>query len=273
MTDDEAFVRAIVASPADDAPRLVYADWLEERGDLRGVYLRATVTWSRRLRQVETQEKAERQLRHVARSLDPVWVARVTAPPVGICCDRVRIQDCGAPVSADRIDRVESRLGIRLPAAYRALLLNYNGGIPQPDVCYLGHYSFSRVQAFYSLGERMTDSSGRTSDDGLETHAMRVNGPAGPFALFPIAAVVESRSAKEDFEEEDRRSAHSWSSASLETCLALQLESSAVISVHVDLAAPARSRQHPFWLQPIARSLSALLAQLDELPENWEPED
>jgi uncharacterized protein (TIGR02996 family) len=31
MTDDEAFVRAIVAAPADDAPRLVYADWLDER--------------------------------------------------------------------------------------------------------------------------------------------------------------------------------------------------------------------------------------------------
>ena len=28
MTDDEAFIRAIVAAPADDAPRLVYADWL-----------------------------------------------------------------------------------------------------------------------------------------------------------------------------------------------------------------------------------------------------
>jgi uncharacterized protein (TIGR02996 family) len=31
--DDEAFLRAIGAAPEDDAPRLVYADWLDDRGD------------------------------------------------------------------------------------------------------------------------------------------------------------------------------------------------------------------------------------------------
>src|SRR5438132_275740 len=30
---DDAFLRTIAAAPDDDAPRLVYADWLEERGD------------------------------------------------------------------------------------------------------------------------------------------------------------------------------------------------------------------------------------------------
>jgi uncharacterized protein (TIGR02996 family) len=33
MSDREAFVRAILESPDDDAPRLVYADWLDENGD------------------------------------------------------------------------------------------------------------------------------------------------------------------------------------------------------------------------------------------------
>ncbi len=32
MTDDAAFIQAIRAVPFDDAPRLIYADWLEERG-------------------------------------------------------------------------------------------------------------------------------------------------------------------------------------------------------------------------------------------------
>jgi uncharacterized protein (TIGR02996 family) len=32
-TDDDAFLRAIGENPADDAPRLVYADWLDDRGD------------------------------------------------------------------------------------------------------------------------------------------------------------------------------------------------------------------------------------------------
>lgn len=34
--DDDALLAAIVAAPDDDAPRLVYADWLLERGDARG---------------------------------------------------------------------------------------------------------------------------------------------------------------------------------------------------------------------------------------------
>jgi uncharacterized protein (TIGR02996 family) len=33
MPDADAFLRAIVANPDDDAPRLIYADWLDERGD------------------------------------------------------------------------------------------------------------------------------------------------------------------------------------------------------------------------------------------------
>jgi uncharacterized protein (TIGR02996 family) len=37
---EEAFVRDILEHPEDDTPRLVYADWLEERGDVRGAELR-----------------------------------------------------------------------------------------------------------------------------------------------------------------------------------------------------------------------------------------
>jgi uncharacterized protein (TIGR02996 family) len=33
MTDRDGLLRAICASPDDDAPRLVYADWLDEHGD------------------------------------------------------------------------------------------------------------------------------------------------------------------------------------------------------------------------------------------------
>jgi uncharacterized protein (TIGR02996 family) len=40
MRDASAFLRMIAAAPADDAPRLVYADWLDERGDPRGTFIR-----------------------------------------------------------------------------------------------------------------------------------------------------------------------------------------------------------------------------------------
>jgi uncharacterized protein (TIGR02996 family) len=47
ITDDEYFIRAIVAHPGEDSPRLVYADWLEERGDPRANYLRHEALWAK----------------------------------------------------------------------------------------------------------------------------------------------------------------------------------------------------------------------------------
>ena len=40
MTHDDAFLQAIIECPDDDAPRLIYADWLDERGDPRGEFIR-----------------------------------------------------------------------------------------------------------------------------------------------------------------------------------------------------------------------------------------
>ena len=40
MTDESTFLRAIAAFPDDDGPRLVYADWLDERGDPRAEFIR-----------------------------------------------------------------------------------------------------------------------------------------------------------------------------------------------------------------------------------------
>lgn len=40
MTDHDAFLEAICERPEDDFPRLQYADWLDERGDPRGEFIR-----------------------------------------------------------------------------------------------------------------------------------------------------------------------------------------------------------------------------------------
>ena len=43
MTDREALLRAIIENPEDDAPRLVYADWLDEHGEPdRAEFIRLT---------------------------------------------------------------------------------------------------------------------------------------------------------------------------------------------------------------------------------------
>src|ERR1700758_854942 len=40
MLSDDLFLRAIRADPVDEAPWLIYADWLEERGDPRAALYR-----------------------------------------------------------------------------------------------------------------------------------------------------------------------------------------------------------------------------------------
>jgi uncharacterized protein (TIGR02996 family) len=49
MTDDaDALLRAVLAAPDDDAPRLIYADWLDEHGDpARAEFIRAQVVLAR----------------------------------------------------------------------------------------------------------------------------------------------------------------------------------------------------------------------------------
>src|SRR4051812_33743754 len=41
--DAAAFVRAVCDAPDDDLPRLIFADWLDERGDPRGEFIRLQV--------------------------------------------------------------------------------------------------------------------------------------------------------------------------------------------------------------------------------------
>ena len=42
-SDHAAFLRAIRAAPDDDLPRLIYADFLDERGDPRGEFIRIQI--------------------------------------------------------------------------------------------------------------------------------------------------------------------------------------------------------------------------------------
>jgi uncharacterized protein (TIGR02996 family) len=47
LTSDDAFLKAILADPNDDAPRLIYADWLDEQGrHERAEFIRVQVALS-----------------------------------------------------------------------------------------------------------------------------------------------------------------------------------------------------------------------------------
>jgi uncharacterized protein (TIGR02996 family) len=47
MSDHQSFLAAIAANRADDLPRLIYADWLEDQGDPRCEFLRAKCSQDR----------------------------------------------------------------------------------------------------------------------------------------------------------------------------------------------------------------------------------
>src|SRR5437868_14865571 len=48
MPTEEAFIQAIIADPDDDAPRLIYADWLDEQGESeRAEFIRVQIALAR----------------------------------------------------------------------------------------------------------------------------------------------------------------------------------------------------------------------------------
>ena len=72
MNEEAGFVRAIQENPEDDSLRLVYADWLEERADIRAEYLRLESQLSR----------VPARLRELCRLIDPGWLRAVLRRPV-----------------------------------------------------------------------------------------------------------------------------------------------------------------------------------------------
>lgn len=72
MTQEEAFMRAIVQNPDDNTQRLIYADWLDEHNDLRGKYLRLLPVLDGR-RSGMTQAEALARLRELQQRIDPAW--------------------------------------------------------------------------------------------------------------------------------------------------------------------------------------------------------
>ena len=67
------FLSAVAASPEDLAPRLIYSDWLEERGDSRGEYLRLRCDALQATEDTERQAKL-RQAVKLARVIDLAWL-------------------------------------------------------------------------------------------------------------------------------------------------------------------------------------------------------
>jgi uncharacterized protein (TIGR02996 family) len=78
MNEDEAFICAIRAAPDDETARLIYADWLDERSDPRGEYLRTEAAWVALPHSDEQYRPLCRRVSQLAAALDPEWFAVVS---------------------------------------------------------------------------------------------------------------------------------------------------------------------------------------------------
>ena len=82
---EEVFVRAILFDPADEEPRLIYADWLEERGDARGEFLRLDVALAKMSREDPAYTETFGRRTQAAAAVDLDWIARIATAPIGHC--------------------------------------------------------------------------------------------------------------------------------------------------------------------------------------------
>src|SRR5262245_38642643 len=109
MTEDN-FIQIILDAPEDDAPRLVYADWLEEQSDPRGELLRITTELEAleaasppdmrgRLSRVRRIAQLSRRWRELVRPEHLPWLAVLHRSPIQ--CGGV--PDGGCPRRWDRL--------------------------------------------------------------------------------------------------------------------------------------------------------------------------
>ena len=75
MHEEAAFLRALFDAPDDDAVRLVYADWLQERDDPRAEFLRLDCQLHRMPASDRKRPELRKRLAALALTLEPDWVA------------------------------------------------------------------------------------------------------------------------------------------------------------------------------------------------------
>lgn len=124
MTEGEAFVRVICENPADDLPRLVYADWLQEHGQLeRAEFIRVqcelaaigdfdftarNVVLGHRCYAYTERERLRRRERELWKAHWSAWTA-----PIGSFAPCARLDNCGTSyvhrLEPNRAAFIESR--------------------------------------------------------------------------------------------------------------------------------------------------------------------
>ena len=77
--DEDSLLQEIDTAPEDSERRLVYADWLDERGDQRSRFVRLEVELERSTRSGDSEKLGSKitRLRHAGDGLDKRWKRRL----------------------------------------------------------------------------------------------------------------------------------------------------------------------------------------------------
>jgi uncharacterized protein (TIGR02996 family) len=147
MTDETTFLQAVEADPGDPALRLVFADWLDERGDPRGPFVRLQGELAAMPADDPRRPDARRRLRAL-RDAGPEsvrdWDRHFALARVRRKLDQLRDRDpafdlfganshryqLNPPLTEEEVAAFERETRVRLPGDYRAFLLRLgNGGV------------------------------------------------------------------------------------------------------------------------------------------------
>jgi uncharacterized protein (TIGR02996 family) len=85
MDEENGFIQAILADPENEALRLIYADWLEERGDPRGDFLRLDCALRRMSKDEEDYAATEARWREMRAVFQPDWLKVLERPAIENC--------------------------------------------------------------------------------------------------------------------------------------------------------------------------------------------
>ena len=86
MSDQETqLLHEMIRHPDDPEPRLIYADWLEERGDQRGEYLRLQTAFATKEESDPERRRSKQRLKALREQIDTAWLMAVETADIENC--------------------------------------------------------------------------------------------------------------------------------------------------------------------------------------------
>lgn len=183
LAEREAFLRAIFDAPDDDLPRLVYADWLEERGEeLAARAVRLSIEWARstgeeRNRLHALGERFQEEHADLVRALGAVTRWPFSAPYYGMI--HVTVRDL---LDADRLRR--KSLDNPYWFGSEIMLMRGHGDRITDSTAFdtiFGLPAFQKVRELHMPGEHVPVTGVVTDESGSVTEA-----PAYDFRIAPF---------------------------------------------------------------------------------------